>query len=160
MEIIYFADKSYPFFAALSILLFAALLFSYFFFFIRRKDLGKKYLTNFKPQSFRRTVIHLAGITLLFIFIVYQVLQISSIYLVEKYSDGTLKLKNFFHITLGTIHPDEPIKIEYKEYHSSIKGRGGVISYYAIITTDKKKFKTFRTERREMLSEKIGEIQK
>lgn len=159
MEIIYFARSSFPFYT-IAFILFIFIFIIVYFLNIRKKYLNLREInsTNFRWTPLFRPIIQMIVLGTLLIWFIYP--DLSSIYLVERYSDGTLKLKNVYNIPLGTIYPSEKIDVEYKL--DSLRGtsRRGNNPLYAVISTNKKSYKTLRTNSLNTLKEKIIEMKK
>jgi hypothetical protein len=151
METLYFSHNILP---NISIGIFLCI---FIFILVKRKDFCQKCITKLKSYSLFRQVLIVSLFAGIILMLIYP--SIFSIYLVEKLPDGTLKLKNSFHITIGTIYPYEARKITYEQGVHYYRGNTKKI-YYASIQTEEKIYKTISSSHLDILKDNIKRMQK
>ncbi len=172
METIYFSNWVVPIFTSVSLFLVLSLVLIAIAFSLKRKDinsqdiaklrsrmnLGKEIsdtelLQKTSPTQFRKSLPYLIGAIVFLSWFLYP--SLVGVYLIQKQSDGTLILKNCYHITLGTIQTNEKItSVGYQKI--LLRGRS---AYSAVIQTEKKTYKTVSNSM-DVISAGIKEIQK
>lgn len=172
METIYFSNWIVPVFTSVSLFLVFSLILIALAFSLKRKELGTKDIAKLRSRMnigkelsdteilqqssssyFRKSLPYLIGAIVFLSWFLYP--SLSGVYLIQKQNDGSLILKNCYHITLGTIEKNEKItSVEYQKI--LLRGRS---AYAAIIHTEKKTYKTV-SNNMDVVSAKIKEIQK
>lgn len=172
MEIIYFSNWVVPVFTSVSLFLVLSLVLIAIAFSLKRKDINSQDIAKLRsrmnigkeitdtellqktsPAQFRKSLPYLIGAVVFLSWFLYP--SLTGVYLIQKQSDGSLTLKNCYHMTLGTIQKNEKItSIEYQKI--LLHGRS---AYAAIIHTEKKTYKTVSNSMN-IISTGIKEIQK
>ncbi len=171
METIYFSNWMVPVFTGVELFFFFTLVIV-FFAFLKMRPLDSKSLQTLRKNmgiesevtdseiikqsensSLSKKWPYMLGALTFVGWFIYP--SLFGVYLVQKQSDGTLILKNCYHITLGTIQKNEKITlVEYQKI--LLRGRS---AYSAVIHTEKQTYKTVSNSM-DVISAGIKEIQK